>query len=95
MLLVHRPENYADYRKYAFDLVLCGHAHGGQWRIPGILNGLYAPSQGLFPKYAGGYYNEESVPMIVSRGLARESTIVPRFYNPPELVIVDLVGKEG
>ena len=54
VLLVHRPENYADYQKYGFDLVLSGHAHGGQWRIPGILNGLYAPSQGLFPKYAGG-----------------------------------------
>ena len=46
--------------------------------------------QGLFPKYSGGLFSENDVTMIVSRGLARESTIVPRFYNPPELVIIDL-----
>ena len=74
-----------------FDLALCGHAHGGQFRIPGILNGLYAPNQGFFPKYAGGEYHKKRTVMIVSRGLARESTRVPRFYNRPELVIIDIV----
>ena len=90
ILLSHRPELYETYQNYVFDLVLCGHAHGGQWRIPFLLNGLYAPHQGLFPKYAGGRYDYESGTMIVSRGLARESTLVPRIFNRPELVIIDI-----
>lgn len=90
ILLSHRPEWAETYMQYDFDLVLCGHAHGGQWRIPGLLNGLYAPNQGVFPKYAGGRYDFESGTLIVSRGLARESTPVPRVFNRPELVIIDL-----
>jgi len=90
ILLSHRPEYYETYTVYDFDLVLCGHAHGGQWRIPGILNGLYAPHQGIFPKYAGGRYDSENMTMIVSRGLARETTRVPRIFNRPELVVIDL-----
>lgn len=90
VLLSHRPEYAETYMKYDFDLVLSGHAHGGQWRIPGILNGLYAPNQGLFPKYVGGLYEFESGTMIVSRGLARESTLAPRIFNRPELVVIDL-----
>lgn len=90
ILLTHRPELPDVYSQYGFDLVLAGHAHGGQWRIPGILNGLWAPNQGLFPPYAGGRYEQNGTVMIVSRGLARESTRLPRWYNRPELVIVEL-----
>lgn len=90
ILLSHRPELYELYQDYDFDLVLSGHAHGGQWRIPGLLNGLLAPNQGLFPKYAGGRYDYETGTMIVSRGLARESTPIPRIFNRPELVIIDV-----
>lgn len=92
ILLAHRPELIAAYADYDFDLVLSGHAHGGQWRLPGILNGLYAPNQGLFPKYAGGRYEIGDVTMIVSRGLAKETTRVPRIFNRPELVIVNIDG---
>ena len=91
ILLTHRPELLNVYSRYPFYLVLAGHAHGGQWRIPGIMNGLFAPNQGLFPKYAGGRYEQNNTVMIVSRGLARESTRAPRWYNPPELVIIDLI----
>ena len=89
VLLSHRPERIEEYN--GFDLVLAGHAHGGQWRIPGIVNGLFAPNQGLFPKYAGGLYEFPNQSMIVSRGLARESTLVPRIFNRPEIVIVNLI----
>lgn len=89
ILISHRPELFDLYVRNGFDLVLCGHAHGGQWRIPGILNGLFAPNQGFFPKYAGGKYQSGETTMIVSRGLARETTRVPRFYNRPELVVID------
>lgn len=91
ILLSHRPERVEDYTGRGFDLVLSGHAHGGQWRIPGLLNGLIAPNQGLFPPYAGGVYDMEGTTLVVSRGLARESTRIPRLYNPPEVVVVDLV----
>lgn len=90
ILLSHRPEFFENYAFKGFDLVLCGHAHGGQWRIPGVLNGLYAPQQGLFPPYAGGMYEKDSTTMIVSRGLARETTFVPRIFNPPELVVITI-----
>ncbi len=95
VLLSHRPEQLELYASLGFDLVLTGHAHGGQWRIPGILNGLYAPDQGLFPPYAGGRYERNGTVMIVSRGLARESTRVPRFCNRPELVIIDLIQDDS
>lgn len=91
ILLAHRPELYHMYQKYDFDLVLSGHAHGGQIRIPGILNGLFAPDQGFFPEYAGGRYKENEQTMIVSRGLGFNS-VVPRIFNPPEVVVVDIKG---
>lgn len=94
ILISHRPERIGDCLPYGFDLVLSGHAHGGQWRLPGIINGLYAPGQGLFPKYAGGEYRLGETTLLVSRGLARESTpLVPRLFNPPELVITDLLPR--
>lgn len=91
VLLSHRPELIDRYRSFGtFDLILSGHAHGGQWRIPGLLNGLLAPNQGLFPDYAGGRYDFPDSTFLVSRGLARESTRIPRLFNPPELVIIDI-----
>lgn len=90
VLLAHRPEYFDFYCQFGFDLVLSGHVHGGQWSIPGLIDGLYAPGQGFFPKYTGGKYEKNDTVMIVSRGLARESTKVPRINNRPELVIVDL-----
>ena len=92
VLLSHRPERVADYVGRNFDLILCGHAHGGQVRIPFLLNGLYAPNQGFFPRYAGGRYDleeESGQTMIVSRGLQRNA--LPRIFNRPELVIINLM----
>ena len=90
VLLAHRPEMIGEYAACGFDLVVSGHAHGGQVRLPGLLNGLYAPNQGWFPDYAGGEYHIGDTTLIVSRGLARESTRLPRVFNRPELVIVTL-----
>jgi predicted MPP superfamily phosphohydrolase len=93
LLLAHRPERLEEYGALDWDLLLAGHAHGGQWRLPPLINGLYAPNQGLFPKYAGGFYELGGRAMIVSRGLTRRlwSTRLPRLFNPPELVVVDLL----
>ena len=93
LLLTHRPEKFEEYAQYDFDLVLSGHVHGGQWRIPWLINGLYSPSEGFFPDYTGGKYEKGTMTMIVSRGLAIETTIVPRIFNRPELVIIDIEQK--
>lgn len=94
ILLSHRPERIDTYREYDFDVILSGHAHGGQWRVPFIINGVFAPNQGFLPKYAGGLYEFDDErgksKFIVSRGLARESTRVPRIFNRPELVFITL-----
>lgn len=92
ILLSHRPDLVSLYNTVGADLTLCGHAHGGQLTIPGVLNGLWAPHQGFFPKYAGGHYHLEKGDMIVSRGLSRNA--YPRVFNPPELVIIDVIPKE-
>ena len=70
------------------DLVFCGHAHGGQFRLP-LIGGLVAPNQGFFPKYDAGLFSEENTTMIVSRGVG--NSIVPiRFNNKPEIILAEL-----
>ncbi|MBP1560205.1 MAG: metallophosphoesterase [Oscillospiraceae bacterium] len=90
VLMSHRPDLVKLYSGKGFDLVVCGHAHGGQVIIPGIVNGLYAPNQGIFPEYAGGRYTLEdgSTEMIVSRGLCKN--ILPRVFNQPEVVVIEI-----
>lgn len=88
ILLSHRPEQFELYAGYDIDLVFAGHAHGGQFRLP-FIGGLYAPSQGLFPKYDGGKYVLNNSTMIVSRGLGNGS-IPQRIFNRPEIVVVTI-----
>ena len=88
VLLSHRPEMLDVYVEHGADLVLTGHAHGGQIRLPWI-GGLYTPSQGLFPEYEDGAFTEQGVTMIVSRGIGNSSFPL-RVNNRPEVVIVEL-----
>ena len=92
ILLCHRPDPTL-FSDSGYDLILSGHNHGGQVSLPGIINGLYAPEQGFFPKYAAGRYtlNSQST-LIVGRGLAVNN--VPRLFNPPEIVCVELLPAE-
>ena len=92
ILLAHRPEKVEIYKQLKFDLILTGHAHGGQVIIPRFINGIYAIHQGLFPKYAGGLYSVGDGKMVVSRGLSKSTRGLPRLFNPPELVIIDVYG---
>ena len=88
VLLSHRPELFKVYVESGADLVLSGHAHGGQFRFP-LVGGLVAPNQGLFPKYDAGLYSEGSTNMIVSRGIG--NSILPfRFNNRPEVILIEL-----
>ena len=88
LLLSHRPELFPTYVSCGADLVFTGHAHGGQFRFP-FVGGLYAPSQGLFPKYDAGLFTNGSTNMIVSRGLGN-SSFPFRLFNRPEIVTVTL-----
>ena len=91
ILLSHRPELFEVYKESKVDLVLSGHAHGGQFRLP-FVGGLVAPNQGLFPKYDAGLYTEENTNMNVSRGIG--NSILPfRFNNRPEVILIDLYSK--
>ena len=88
ILLSHRPEKLTLYAQYEANLVLSGHAHGGQFRIP-FIGGLVAPNQGFFPKYTSGVYGDKDTTMIVSRGLG--NSIIPlRILNRPEVIEIVL-----
>lgn len=87
LLLSHHPEYYERYiKRYNIDLILSGHAHGGQWRFFG--RGIFAPGQGIFPKYTSGMYDNR---LIVGRGLGNPHSI-PRINNKPELIVINLVS---
>lgn len=91
VLLAHRPEFFDEYKNV--DLIFSGHAHGGQIRIP-FLGGLFAPGQGILPKYDNGLYEKEGQTMVVSRGLGA-SLFPVRINNRPEVVRVKLKNSGG
>lgn len=85
ILLCHHPEYFDPYLSaLPLDLVISGHAHGGQWRILGIP--LWAPGQGVFPKYARGLYGGR---LLVTSGVGNHVP-APRLGNPAEIVLVTL-----
>ena len=86
ILLSHHPEYYQPYiRTHDIDLVISGHAHGGQIRIGN--QGLYAPGQGFLPKLTSGVHDDR---LVISRGLSPTPRFVPRINNPTELVYIIL-----
>lgn len=88
VLLAHRPELLSIYSKNDVDLVFCGHAHGGQIRLP-VVKGLYAPHQGVNPQYTEGMHEQNGTTMVISRGLGN-SRFPFRVFNHPEVVVVEL-----
>ena len=88
ILLSHRPELFDTYADHDIDLILSGHAHGGQFRLP-FVGGLVAPNQGFFPEYDAGIYTEGNTNMLVSRGIG--NSILPfRINNRPEVILIEL-----
>ena len=91
VVLAHEPQYLARYALTGVDLVLSGHAHGGQFRLP-FVGGIVSPDQGFFPEYTAGEYYMDGTEMIVSRGLGN-SVIPVRLFNYPEIVCVELKTK--
>lgn len=89
LLLAHRPEYAEKYAKAGYDVVLCGHAHGGQWRIPFTGIGVYSPGQGIFPALTSGVHTCEKTRIVISRGLGNSECPL-RLFNRPETVVVSL-----
>lgn len=98
ILLFHRA-NWLDYfSKSGFDLIIAGHMHGGQMRVP-FFGGVMSPRSSwasgksiLFPKYVGGRYKSNNTELVVSRGLGNPM-LIPRMFNRPELVVITLRHK--
>ena len=88
ILLCHYPHYFDKFiRSTSIDLTLSGHAHGGQWQFFG--KGVYAPHQGLFPKFTHGIHEGRH---IISRGAANNVKPIPRFFNPCEILKVKIIG---
>ena len=92
ILLAHEPQLLSLYSEFDVDLVLSGHAHGGQFRIP-FIGGFVAPDQGFLPEYTKGAYEKNGTHMIVSAGLGN-SVIPLRLLNRPEVVTITLKYEE-
>lgn len=99
ILLFHRANLLYELKHHGFDLILAGHMHGGQVRLPWG-SGLFSPTSSmasgenmLFPKYFGGYYTYKDTQMIVNRGLGNPM-IIPRIFNRPEITVITLKSQQ-
>lgn len=90
ILLVHRPEYFEKYLEAGFDLVLTGHAHAGHARLP-FIGAIVAPQQGIFPRFQYGLYTRDKQNMFLTSGASKKKYLVPRFFNKPEVVIINFM----
>lgn len=96
IMMSHRPDSFIfghAIDTWKIDLVVSGHAHGGQVRIP-FVGGLYGADQGWFPKYVDGIHHFKTVKnMVITRGMGSDKEKLPRFDNIPEIVVIDLESR--
>ncbi len=88
ILLSHNPEEIEYYSECGADIAFCGHAHGGQIRLP-FTQGLFAPDQGFLPEYTAGAHKNGNLTEYISRGIGN-SGFPLRVFNFPEIVCVTL-----
>jgi predicted MPP superfamily phosphohydrolase len=93
LLLYHVPDLMPQASSLGVDLVLAGHTHGGQWRLPGF--GAVLTSSRYWKRYEAGAYREGETELYVSRGLGMEGFGTPRarFFCPPEVITITISGE--
>ncbi len=98
VLLAHR-DTVETYDGWGYDLILCGHGHGGMVRIPFLDRGVISSKHTLFPEYDGGCYPlSDGGRCLVSRGLGNnpipyepfQSLRTFRLFNRPEVPLAVL-----
>lgn len=97
LMMSHRPESFVlgqASQTWEVDMVVCGHTHGGQVVLP-VLGGLYAPDQGIWPKYVHGLYEKDRIGLLITSGLGSNPQLAPRFCNPPEIAVLTLSPQFG
>lgn len=97
LLINHIPTGMVDWHyadRNEVDVVFSGHYHGGVVRIPFLDRGVYAPYVGWFPPFTKGVYYGKKAVCVLSPGLGNEH-FIPRFNNPPEIIVVDLVPENA
>ena len=95
IVLSHRPDVIIfdkAYENWDIDLLLSGHTHGGLIRLP-FIGGLYAPKQGLFPKFDHGIFPIGKTQLLISSGFAGCGPF-PRIFNRPELCVLRITPME-
>ena len=95
LLICHRPDSFIFNNAgtlWDVDLVVSGHVHGGQVVVP-LLGGLWAPDQGWWPDYVEGLHLCGQVQVAITTGLGSQQESLPRFNNPPEILVLDVSGQ--
>lgn len=92
VLLSHSPDIIMKEKKLPADLILCGHTHGGQVRLP-FIGAIVAPGQGLFPKYDKGLFKVwEDTILYIDSGLG--TSVWPlRFFNWSQMSLITIEGQ--
>ena len=93
IMLSHRPDSFifgAAAATWDVDLVISGHDHGGQVVLP-LLGGVFGGDQGLFPAYVHGICEKDGLTLAITSGLGSQRELLPRFRNPPEIMVLELV----
>ncbi len=86
ILLAHEPDIFPEAAKYDVDLMLSGHTHGGQIRIP-FMPAMHLPPLGV--KYVEGHFQMGRTQLYVNRGIGTVG-LPFRFNCPPEITVFTL-----
>ncbi|WP_096274491.1 metallophosphoesterase [Paucisalibacillus globulus] len=94
VLLSHSPTVVEEYQDIQANLILSGHTHGGQVRVP-LIGALIAPDQGFFPELDKGIFEISSKRYLyIDSGLG--TSVLPiRFWNQSQISLVNVVGTNG
>ena len=94
-MMAHRPDSFIfgnASQVWDIDLVVSGHTHGGQVRLP-YLGGLYVGDQGWFPEYDKGLFDLNKIKIVITSGIGSSKQKIPRFNNIPEVVNLKISNK--